>query len=973
MKKFLCIIVCLIWSATPLLASDYEYVMPEEATVVDADVLTKVATAAKSAAGDADSYSATIRLRAGVAYTIGSTNVTIPDGLSVFFVGDEANRPELSFTKQFFVTGTHDNISFENLNIKDGGQGYIINQNAACAVGSILFKGCTIDGFSRSIVRFQSNDTEKNVGTINVEDCTVCNQGSGGYSTFYMQQIKGSMGKVDIKNSTFYNLQHSFIDYGTKTSDINSVEVSITDCTFYNCIGNGYYLVNAKTKTLYLEQWRNIFGMTYNQHARGIQAETLYQNGGGSYATSDFTQESFDNLYYSWLGVSSSSFFKDPTNGDFTQSTLTDAGALEWRPVMENVNIGGVHYLINKTGMHVTVLPYNTDNLYTGDIVIPATINSDDIDYPVTTIDREAFKDCIGLTSVVLGDNIDEIGALAFDGCTAMKSITFGPKAVTMDAGVFGDCTALEKVVVPNIASWCSMSFPDFVESTEIVKRSNPLYYAHHLYSDADMEITELVIPDGVEWIGYNAFLGCSSLTSVVIGDNVRSIGQNAFLGCTALEKVTVKNLAKWVAIIDFQVLHSEQRDYVNNPLYYAHHLYDASGSEVTELVFPDGVTSIGNYAFAYATGLKSVTLPASVETIGARAFYNAEQLATVDFGNSETSVGSQAFENTAWMNGQPDGIIYIGNSVYTCKGTLPENTSLMIKDGTTTISSQAFSNQTGLTEITIPSSVKSIGSAAFTVTGLKQVAIPNTVEEIGEKVFYSCHSLEQVILPETMQSIPYGTFWNCSALKDCVIPSTVSIIDEYAFRGAGLTDINIPASVTSIGRGAFMECKGVTTLKLPEGLKTIAVNAFRECTSLKTVFLPSTLEVSIGNGAFRDCTSLEAVYSYITNPQEVDPGTAFINVNISSETSSYESTFTTATLYVPTGTKTAYQAAKGWKNFSNIVEFDPNSPTGISEMIYRNGENRTGTDKVYDLQGRRVTNPSKGCYIVNGRKVVLK
>ncbi|MBP3750215.1 MAG: leucine-rich repeat domain-containing protein, partial [Prevotella sp.] len=123
---------------------------------------------------------------------------------------------------------------------------------------------------------------------------------------------------------------------------------------------------------------------------------------------------------------------------------------------------------------------------------------------------------------------------------------------------------------------------------------------------------------------------------------------------------------------------------------------------DIITIVIEDGVTSIGNRAFYDCSGLTSVTIP-----------------------NSVTSIGGGAFYGTAWYNNQPDGLIYAGKLAYTYKGTMPENTSITIKDGTLVIAESAFQDRSGLTSVTIPNSVTSIGKRAFYgCSGLTSVTI---------------------------------------------------------------------------------------------------------------------------------------------------------------------------------------------------------------------------------------------------------
>ena len=335
------------------------------------------------------------------------------------------------------------------------------------------------------------------------------------------------------------------------------------------------------------------------------------------------------------------------------------------------VEIDGIYYnLVSKAKQaEVTSKP---SGKYFGSVNIPSVVSYNGEEYSVTSIGEKAFYNCSGLTSVTIPNSVTSIGDRAFAYCSSLTSVH-----------------------IIDIAAWCNISFGDYY--------SNPLSYAHHLYMNGS-EITDLVIPNSVTSIGNRAFSGCSGLTSVNIPNSVTSIGDAAFQDCSGLTSITIPNSVTSIGSYAFDNCSGLTSVHItdieawcnisfgsgnSNPLYYAHHLY-MNGSEITDLVIPNSVTSIGYWAFSGCSGLTSVTIGNSVTSIGDYAFSGCTGLTSVTIGNSVTSIGNSAF--------------------YGCSGL----TSVTIPNSVTSIGYEAFYNCTSLTSVTIGSGIKSIGSSAF-------------------------------------------------------------------------------------------------------------------------------------------------------------------------------------------------------------------------------------------------------------------
>ena len=238
----------------------------------------------------------------------------------------------------------------------------------------------------------------------------------------------------------------------------------------------------------------------------------------------------------------------------------------------------------------------------------------------------------------------------------------------------------------------------------------SPYYYTNEYQGNVVIpeEVTFMNRTRKVTSIGVCAFNGCSGLTSVTIGNSVTSIGYAAFNDCSGLKKVIVKDIAAWCGI--------KFDGFFSNPLYYAKQIYSDEDTEITNLIIPNSVTTIGNYAFYNCSGLTSVTIGNSVTSIGAGAFSSCSGLTSVTIGNSVTSIGEYAF--------------------YGCSGL----TSVTIPNSVTSIGGNAFRGCSGLTSVTIPNSVTSIGEWAFSgCSGLTSITIPNSVTSIGNFAFAYC------------------------------------------------------------------------------------------------------------------------------------------------------------------------------------------------------------------------------------------
>ena len=443
---------------------------------------------------------------------------------------------------------------------------------------------------------------------------------------------------------------------------------------------------------------------------------------------------------------------------------------------LKDIHIKDISAWCNISGLD-NLMKYGSSNkrLYiNNELVTSLTIGDGCMSVP-----SYAFNNCGGLTEVTISGNVNSIGDYAFYNCNGLTRVIIGNSVASIGEYAFYDCNILQNICINDISAWCKVvglkNLMYYGSDTKILYLNNE-QVAELTITDGVSSIpsyaftncvglTNITIPNGVANIGSFAFYNCYDLASVTIPESVMQIGESAFKECNALMGVFIADVATWCAI--------RFEDLTSNPLYIAHKCY-LNGRDIETLLIPDGVTSIGDYAFANCTDFTRVTIPDSVKSIGNFAFYNCSGLTSVTIGNDVTGIGDSAF--------------------FGCSGL----TSITIPNSVTRIGCGAFRDCNGLTNITLPF----VGASKKASDGYDQVffyifgytttrssdyvagATYQYDDNSGYYYYYIPSSIKSVTIAGEKISISSYAFYNCDNLIEITIQMARRVLMDMLFMG---------------------------------------------------------------------------------------------------------------------------------------------------------------------------------------------
>lgn len=572
-----------------------------------------------------------------------------------------------------------------------------------------------------------------------------------------------------------------------------------------------------------------------------------------------------------------------------------------------SAKIDGIYYNFHNWDNTVEVTYRDQNyNSYSGEVVVPATVEYNGTEYTVTSIDSEAFRGCSSLTTITLPNSITNIGSDAFSGCSSLTTITL-PNSITSIGNQAFTSPALSVTVLG--------SKPASLGTNAFHK--NTIFFVPDVdaYKAAWKKYKFIVPRNGVfASVHLTALPDKSALQQKLGLDSLKKITSLRISGTiNSYDIMMMRNQMPDLLDIDLSEAHIVANDYEYTKGYHSKkdtltaYAFTGTGTHIRKAILPNSVVCIEENVFN-TPYLQEVVLPKNLRVIGDRTFFGCRALRSITLPESLTSIGESAFQGA------------------------------------------------GLTEVTIPANVETIGKSAFGGGNITSISCytnnhSNDRNNCGyfwsdESLYYDnyCHdgpysggSLQSLTIPansklkyipryafagnnnlkkvsilgDSIKSIHSAAFYRCQ-LDTLILPPHLQELNTLSFGYcSGLKFVAMPNSLTEIASNAFAGCTNLDNIQFPKKLTKIGHHAFADCTNLRNVDIPG-LVTDIEEYAFKDC-QVKSVYSYLFDPFTIGQNTfsPYANAN--------------ATLFVPNveDTEMKYLYDTQWSQFLNRQRMD--------------------------------------------------
>lgn len=422
-------------------------------------------------------------------------------------------------------------------------------------------------------------------------------------------------------------------------------------------------------------------------------------------------------------------------------------------------------------------------------VEIPSVVNG----IAVREIGQDVFKDNKNIAVLIIPDTVERLGYRVCSGCTALREVRLSSSLRVISDEAFDGCSSLQKV---NFPSTLKEIRSDAFSGTALTEFTAPDSLTDIWgYAFKDCTALKSVELNNVRNLGSGAFMNCTALESVSLSDNMEKLNDHIFDGCASLARIDMpdKPIAVSFTVLGGTAYYNNPSNWENGVLYADGYLIavNADFAALTEYAVKEGTKVIADNAFSgagYSGKVKKITLPDGLYRIGQGAFTKLGALTGVNIPESVRSIGYGAFAATGYdvAANYTDGGLYVGNWLVAVENAAM--TSFTVKDGTVGVAdgkdtSLFPSRAQKATQLSLPSSLKYIGTRSFARLRITELQLPAGLQTLGEGAFASCSWLKTVNLGD------------CAELES---------IGAQAFTNAAITEITIPAGVVSMGELVF-------------------------------------------------------------------------------------------------------------------------------------------------------------------------
>ena len=537
----------------------------------------------------------------------------------------------------------------------------------------------------------------------------------------------------------------------------------------------------------------------------------------------------------------------------------------------------------------------------------------------------------VTIPSIYNNKPVKAIAAYAFQNQHQINKIIIPSSISVIEGYAFFNCVNLE--------------FNEYDNAYYLGNDENPYLV---LIAEKNKNITSCIINENTKIIYTEAFLNCPLLEEIIIPEGVTYIGDYIFIECYKLKKIAIPNSVTYLGtqFARDTLSNNTQFNEYDNAYYLGNDenpyliLMKAKSkdinsceihqdtkfinsfafkdcSNITSITIPNNVISIDYFSFLRCTNLTSVAMSNSVTTIREYAFSSCTNLKNISISNNLKELGERVFmdiDNLAFN--EYDNAYYLGNDenpyLILVKAKSTNIDSCNINNNTKFIHSEAFKECDSLSSILLPEGLLSIGNYAFlSCSNLSSINLPKTLIKIDNNAFMGCSSLTSIEIPEKIYAINDSTFASCSSLENLILSNNLARIDSDAFSGCSkLTNIIIPNTVTNISSNSFNNCDNlafneydnayylgnnenpylilikakstdITSCQINNQTKFIHSEAFNNCENIADLIIPNNI-LKIGSYAFDNCNSLATIYYENTsNVWNSINGYYYSNINI--------------------------------------------------------------------------------------------